>query len=423
MKIPKVVMVQIGSRQHYVVPVTLHKFNLLEHFYTSAYTGKGSWLNRFTPILSIFKSKDIQKLLGRKEDGLPSDRVTAFNMRDVYNYFRKIKAKSIEEIFHLDIIAAKKMAHNLRKKNALKSADIVYSFTMEAKEVFEYAKELGVLCVLEQIHPSYRVVLDIVKREFEIWEGWEKTDIVAYDKYKPLLEREMEEFLLSDLIIAESQFTADGLKTVGIKKPQNYVIQKCKVMHYGSKLFKFNSESERKSRKDIPINLLFVGRVDLRKGVPYLLEALRKLPEGLVKTKIVGTVAIYKEKLNVFNQYCEIVGPVPRTELAKIYKWADIFVFPTVLEGSATVVFEALAHGLPVITTLNSGSVVRDGTDGFIVPIRDSEAIAKKIELLATDHELREWMSRNARKRAEEYNLSNYGRRLFELLIKFYNQA
>ena len=63
--------------------------------------------------------------------------------------------------------------------------------------------------------------------------------------------------------------------------------------------------------------------------------------------------------------------------MSNLYKWADVFVLPSICEGSAMVTYEALIHGLPIITTYNSGSIVRDGVDGFITSIRDVEAIAE----------------------------------------------
>jgi glycosyltransferase involved in cell wall biosynthesis len=77
---------------------------------------------------------------------------------------------------------------------------------------------------------------------------------------------------------------------------------------------------------------------------------------------------------------------------------------------------EALASGLPVITTPNAGSVMRDGVDGFVVPIRDAEALAEKIELLAKNPELLAWMSHNARERAQEFSWEKYGERLVETI-------
>jgi glycosyltransferase involved in cell wall biosynthesis len=69
-----------------------------------------------------------------------------------------------------------------------------------------------------------------------------------------------------------------------------------------------------------------------------------------------------------------------------------------------------------VITTRNTGIVVRDGTDGFLVPIRDSEAIVEKLELLARDHERLAWMSANAIARSREFTVEKYGERLVEAL-------
>ncbi len=64
-----------------------------------------------------------------------------------------------------------------------------------------------------------------------------------------------------------------------------------------------------------------------------------------------------------------------------VYKKASIFVFPSLEEGGAKVTYEAMASGLPLIATENSGSVMRDGIDGFLVPIRDSRALGEKIRL------------------------------------------
>jgi glycosyltransferase involved in cell wall biosynthesis len=68
--------------------------------------------------------------------------------------------------------------------------------------------------------------------------------------------------------------------------------------------------------------------------------------------------------------------------MADLYAWADVFLLPSICEGSAMVTYEALSWGLPVITTHNAGSIVRDTVDGWLVPIRDSEAIAKKLLII-----------------------------------------
>ena len=82
----------------------------------------------------------------------------------------------------------------------------------------------------------------------------------------------------------------------------------------------------------------------------------------------------------------------------------DVFVFPSLFEGLALVQGEALSQGLPVITTPNSGGadILRDGVDGFIVPIRDSDAIAERLLAFDADRTLLQQMSESARERAAQ---------------------
>jgi glycosyltransferase involved in cell wall biosynthesis len=102
--------------------------------------------------------------------------------------------------------------------------------------------------------------------------------------------------------------------------------------------------------------------------------------------------------------------------MAAHYGWADAFLLPSLCEGSATVTYEALAYGLPVICTPNTGSVVRDGIEGFVVPIRDPNAIAGRIEELAANPERRTRMGQDARLRARDFTLEAYGQRLLAAL-------
>ncbi len=148
------------------------------------------------------------------------------------------------------------------------------------------------------------------------------------------------------------------------------------------------------------------------KGIRYLLEALRVLDTRQIGARLVGPIMASAEALARYRRYCSLLGPVPRSAVREHYQWADVFVLPSICEGSATVTYEALACGLPVITTPNAGSVVRDGIDGFIVPIRDAEAIAEKLDLLASNPKLLAEMSLNARERALEFSWERYGERL-----------
>src|SRR5690606_41274150 len=101
------------------------------------------------------------------------------------------------------------------------------------------------------------------------------------------------------------------------------------------------------------------------------------------------------------------------TRGSSVLDWADIFFLPSICEGSATVIYEARAAGLPVVTTPNAGSVVRDGVDGFVCAAGDVDALCDRISRLAADPDLVVWMGRNARARAAEVDVAAYGRRLW----------
>ena len=102
---------------------------------------------------------------------------------------------------------------------------------------------------------------------------------------------------------------------------------------------------------------------------------------------------------------------------------ADVFVLPTLAEGSAGVVYEALALGLPVITTRAAGSVIRDGVDGIIVPERDPVALANSIEAVIENRELRSRLSAAARVRAADYTVDRYGERMLSTLRELYDAS
>jgi len=100
------------------------------------------------------------------------------------------------------------------------------------------------------------------------------------------------------------------------------------------------------------------------------------------------------------------------------YKQADVFVLPTIEEGSALVGYEAMASGLPLITTFNSGSIARDKKDGFIVPIRDIPKLKEKIKFMQDNPKKCAEMGKSARKYVEGFTWEKYG----EDLVKEYEK-
>jgi len=118
------------------------------------------------------------------------------------------------------------------------------------------------------------------------------------------------------------------------------------------------------------LSLVFAGAFERRKGADHLAEALKQLDDVPWTLQLVGPIdKTMQSRHTAFlaDPRVKIVGRVSRGELASRLKAADVFLFPSLAEGSARVVFEALAAGCFVVTTKNSGSIVEDGVHGFLV--------------------------------------------------------
>jgi glycosyltransferase involved in cell wall biosynthesis len=155
--------------------------------------------------------------------------------------------------------------------------------------------------------------------------------------------------------------------------------------------------------------------VGLRKGLPYVLAAARELGAA-AQFRAVGAIGVSETARLELAGEIELVGAVPRSELAAHYRWADVFLLPSIVEGSAGVVQEAMSAGLPIVTTPNAGSVVRDGVEGFVVPIRDTPAICERLTRLSESADLVGVMSAQAHERMQEFTLDANGRRLVAAL-------
>lgn len=176
-------------------------------------------------------------------------------------------------------------------------------------------------------------------------------------------------------------------------------------------LFRPRSASERRSG----FRVIFVGQITQRKGISYLFDAFRlaALPrsELLLVGQVVGSDRAWRAFPGVRR-----VGPVPRSQLPALYSQADVFVMPSLVEGFCLTALEAMACGLPSILSENvPAGELTDGVDGFVVPIRNAEAIASRLVDLYEHPEKRHALARAARRRALEFTWERYWKRLVEV--------
>jgi phosphatidylinositol alpha-mannosyltransferase len=172
------------------------------------------------------------------------------------------------------------------------------------------------------------------------------------------------------------------------------------------------------------LNLLFVGRLESRKGLSYLLKAYKQIKPEIPASRLIivgpGTRLRRKYKTQVRRDRLEdviFVGYVPYGELPRYYKTADIYCSPaTGSESFGIVLLEAMAMGKPVVASNIEGyaSVVTDGVDGLLVPPRDDQALAEVLFSLVTDQSLREQMGARGRDTALKYSWEHIAQRVLD---------
>jgi glycosyltransferase involved in cell wall biosynthesis len=277
-----------------------------------------------------------------------------------------------------------------------------------ALRAFEQAKSLGILSVLDQCTAHVKTGLRLFREEAERHPEWADS-LPALEAPEWWIEQFCRELELADAVFISSDYAKRTLLENGVAEEKTFVIP------YGAEINRFRP---RHTQSDGPFRVLFVGQVTQRKGVKYLLEAFRQLALPNAELLLVGGIAGSGKGLEAYRGLFTHTPSVPYPELHKYFQLGSIFVMPSLHEGSVLAIQEALASGLPVIATPNSGSVVRDGIEGFIVPIRDVEALKEKILQLYQNKELREEMGRRARKRAEDFTWAAYHQRVSELFCQ-----
>ena len=179
-------------------------------------------------------------------------------------------------------------------------------------------------------------------------------------------------------------------------------------------------------KKNEVVKVLFTGNFSLLKGAEYVLETLRILEERGIKVHydIVGSVCAPKNMLKSFSRSSSVTfhGPVPQDDLKGLLADSDIYLFPSLADGCAQSGMEALTAGLPVVATYQSGLPITDGDTGCVVPMKDANAIADKIEWLISNPEERVRIGKNAaRMMQEKYTWEKYAenvKRIYEEMIE-----
>jgi glycosyltransferase involved in cell wall biosynthesis len=224
-----------------------------------------------------------------------------------------------------------------------------------------------------------------------------RTGIAAPTTDPRFIDKEEAEYEEADAIFVPSTFARRSFLDAGVE-PRKVV-----AIPIGIRLEEFFPVPKR----DNTFRVLCVAMVSLRKGIGYLLEAMSRL--SLPDSELVLRGTLLPESKDILAP-CDgrfrLQPPLPRAGMRDLYSQASVLVLPSIEDGFGQVIVQAMACGLPVIATTNTGGpdVITDGKDGFIVPIRDARAIADRLDYLYRNPDARAAMGRAALETVRAWN-------------------
>lgn len=275
----------------------------------------------------------------------------------------------------------------------LPDADVFVGLSSFANKTGRRARQRGMKYVCDRGSTHIRTQNQLLHDEHARW-------ALPYEGIDPrTIALEEAEYAEADLITVPSHFNKRSFTEHGISA------DKVRVLPYGVNLTRFQpTHAPEADRFDV----IFVGALTLRKGVPDLLEAFRRLQHPRKSLSFIGTwspeFVEVLQRMGLWSDEYKLVGHVPQERLKDIMSRAHAMVLPSIEEGLALVQAQAMACGCPVVATTNTGAedLFEDGVQGHIVPIRRPDLIAERLQALADDPQARTHMGQLALKRVQQ---------------------
>jgi starch synthase len=307
---------------------------------------------------------------------------------------------SVDAVYlSLDRRVAKRLASSL-------TINAVYAYDAGALATFRAAKKRGLKCIYE--HPTiyWRMVRQYQREEAELHPEWVPTLGALADSDEKLARKD-EELALADIVITASRFAKESVaRAPGLQAP-------IRVVPYGTHPAAVDLPRGRGSGK---LRVLFVGALSQAKGLGYLLEAVTRIGPEIEFTLIGRRISSAIPAPCVMDKF-RWIPSLPHDELLQEMSHHDVLVLPSLHEGFGLVMTEAMGQGVVVITTPHTAGpdLITDGVDGFLVPIRSSEAIEETLALLIRDRDRLKAMQEAAHRKVLAFTWENYRQRLLLL--------
>lgn len=397
------ILVSHSGRQHsYRLAVALQELGRLNKFVTSSYYDSSRFPDR---LFSRFKRLDL--ILRKRYEPNLSKRVKRFPIFELPELFLRLisgNSKVASETVCLRDTTFDKFV----ARTQIRNCKVFWGFQGSCLESLEEAKKKSIVAIIELATGHVTAAIKILQEEKQRSPEWADSISNLYFPRWYLRRLEKEPFV-ADYCLVASEFTKRTLEGVGVES------RKILKLPLGVSLEKFKFK-ERLIR--YPFQIIFVGGVGQRKGIKYLLDAVRILNSDKIKLKIIGPIVGSGKAFKRYAEFYEYLGLLSQEDIVKHMHDSDCLVLPSLFEGFGLVIPEAMATGMPVIASPNSAApdIIREGVDGFIVNPNDVSRLAEKINWMSENREKVLEMGRNASERAREFSWDKHRERVSTLL-------
>lgn len=398
---PRVAVVQDGARLHYAVPLALQKHGALERVFVEYYVKPNSPTSLAAWLAEKIRPGAGRRLRERFHPELDASKVTTKPWL-AFRQARERKRFATAEEFYA---WGSELVGSWIAREGFGQANSVFGFIRNISPTLcSQARAAGLAVVGDQMIAPMTEESTQARLQAERFPEWQKSaDPCAVEVVEAIEQRS---WTTLHHITCASEYVRDCLIANDVSPG------KITVLPYPIEAGKYQFVDRR--NRPGPVTVGFIGTVGLRKGSPYFVEVARRLAGSNIRFVLVGPLSVDRKLLEGVPNL-EVVGPVARSEVGSWLAKFDLLLFPSTCEGSPGAVMEAMATGLPVVSTPNSGTVVRSDVEGFIHPYSDVDALAGSVERLASNAALRVEMGAAARRRAEAFNLASYSNGLIQV--------
>lgn len=399
----KIIVAHPGQQHSLRTAYALYKWGGLHKYLTTVYNKKGSITSLLNP---VFSHKNAIKASRRKNSDIPANYIKQYlelpalftialsrfprlvKLKDWWNFkvaqhfnqkaIRYAKDQNIDGIIVYDGISCRQLKQ-FKQKSPNKTA--IMDFSIASR-------------------PYMRKIYEEDMKQFQHTNFYTEDPVLWNDK---IIRNILSDIASADYFLAASNFVKKSLIYCGVDEA------KIKILPYGVDIKQFR-KVDKITRNDNILRLLFIGQVNRRKGLHHILEIISKMPD--VEIDIVGGIDphadIYKRYAGFNNIHFK--GFVDHNDLYSLYCASDVFVLPSLAEGMSLAGLEALASGMPLLCSDNSGvnDLVVNGLNGYVFRTGDLKDLTEKITWFKAHRDQCAQMGSESRRIAEKHSWEEY---------------